>query len=241
MNAYSRDDEPPAREFRFGAPDAHPQALPGHSNSAASWTADVVGERRRFGPAPFALGPEPDPDAEPLPPASSSTELPFVDLRAFPIDHSAAQLISPELARFYSALPYGFEAGIPLVALADESETAMLSLRLAMGREARFARASRIELGAAINAAYVDPNQSQPPAEPAVPAGQTTRYRVIIRLQGSEPVDADAFDSAVAAKARAVEIAEQLASVDGTWPFIHGRFLRPDTVVSVDIVEEEIG
>jgi hypothetical protein len=146
------------------------------------------------------------------------------------------------VARFYSALPYGFEAGIPLVALADESETAMLSLRLAMGQEARFKRASRLELAAAIAAAYADPGQPQPPAAPEPgpqhAAGPATRFRVIVRLHDTEPVDADAFDSVVAAKARAIEIAEQLATDDGAGPFVHGRFLRPDAVVSVDIVEE---
>ncbi len=165
MSAYSSDDDRPAREFRFA--EAAQLKPPPVAVGDESWAADTGIESRRFGPAPFALGPEPPPDTEQLPPAAAITELPFVDLRAFPVDRSAAQLISSEVARFYSALPYGFEAGVPLVALADVSETAMLSLRLALGGEARFARAARLELAAAIIDAVRRPRSRRRGRRPA--------------------------------------------------------------------------
>jgi hypothetical protein len=172
------------------------------------------------------VAPDPPPVDEPPRPAAESGELPVVDMRRCAVDPEAARLISPEVARFYTALPYAFEQGVPLVALADESETAMQSLRLALGREARFVRAGRLDLVAAIGSAYAGP---RPPA---------IRYRVVVRLTTDELVDVAAYGAAPDAKTRAAELVDQLARSDDPWPFVRGRFLRPDAVVSVDIVEE---
>lgn len=165
-------------------------------------------------------------------------ELPFVDLRSFPVDRDAARLISAEVARFYSALPYGFEAGVPLVALADASDTAMLSLRLAVGCEPRFARAAPLDVAAAIAEAYSDKAESARLASLSPAPRAESRYRVLVRLHGPESVDAGTFGGIDDAKVRAIEIADQLTGDEGTWPFVHGRFLRPEAVASVDIVEE---
>ena len=80
----------------------------------------------------------------------------------------------------------------------------------------------------------------QPEAETPSQAetAPTTRFRVVIRLSGAEPVEAGAFDAVGEAKDRAFEIVGQLTSEDGSWPYFRGRFLRPDAIVSVDIVEE---
>jgi hypothetical protein len=67
---------------------------------------------------------------------------------------------------------------------------------------------------------------------------QTTRFRVVIRLSGAEPVEAGAFDAVGEAKDCAFEIVGQLTSENGSWPYFRGRYLRPDAIVSVDIVEE---
>jgi ribonuclease E len=66
----------------------------------------------------------------------------------------------------------------------------------------------------------------------------TTRFRVVIRLSGAEPVEAGAFDAVGDAEHRAFEIVGQLTSENGSWPYFRGRYLRPDAIVSVDIVEE---
>jgi hypothetical protein len=71
-----------------------------------------------------------------------------------------------------------------------------------------------------------------------VETAQTTRFRVVIRLSGAEPVEAGAFNAVGEAKDRAFEIVGQLTSEDGSWPYFRGRYLRPDAIVSVDIVEE---
>jgi ribonuclease E len=73
---------------------------------------------------------------------------------------------------------------------------------------------------------------------PEVETTPTTRFRVVIRLSGAEPVEAGGFDAVGEAKDRAFEIVGQLTSEDGSWPYFRGRYLRPDAIVSVDIVEE---
>jgi hypothetical protein len=45
-----------------------------------------------------------------------------------------------------------------------------------------------------------------------------------------------AFDDLEAAKAAAKALMAQVAAADGgDWPFVSGRFLKPETIVSVDI------
>ena len=351
-------------------------------------------------------------DALAAPPEETTSEaqsLPFVDLRAFAIDRSAARLIPEQVAHMNTALPIGFEQGLPLVAIAEASETAMQGVLAALGCDARFVLASRTDHVAAIAAAYTAPaagairlatpagieppavaevpplvEETMPTVAPIAPIGElelapvapteteeqapleqvefapiapleiapvtpiapaeapveqpaafetdapvdtvipvdeavafetvapfgavaptpepatfetvapietvattqepvtfetvaqieaetpvehvepatfavepaaevatepepapaletappTTRFRVVIRLSGAEPVEAGAFDGVGEAKDRAFEIVGQLTSEDGSWPYFRGRYLRPDAIVSVDIVEE---
>jgi hypothetical protein len=48
------------------------------------------------------------------------------------------------------------------------------------------------------------------------------------------------FHSAAEAAARAQEVVAQIAAAEsnGTWPFFGQRYLRPDSILSVDLVEE---
>ena len=75
-----------------------------------------------------------------------------------------------------------------------------------------------------------------PPAGAAQPAGQ--RVKVFARLTSGERVDAGAFPSLDEAKERGAEIARTLAADSPDWPFVAGRFLRPDTIVSLDVEPE---
>ena len=75
-----------------------------------------------------------------------------------------------------------------------------------------------------------------PPAAAAQPAGQ--RVKVFVRLTSGERVDAGAFPSLDEAKERGAEIARTLAADSPDWPFVAGRFLRPDTIVSLDVEPE---
>ena len=76
--------------------------------------------------------------------------------------------------------------------------------------------------------------------EPAPASG--TLYEVTIRLANGERVEAGAFQELGAAKERAKELMAQVAAAGQVeWPFVSGRFLKPDTIVSVDIAEHAGG
>jgi hypothetical protein len=86
------------------------------------------------------------------------------------------------------------------------------------------------------------PAASAPAAadEPA-PAGSTL-YEVTIRLANGERVEAGTFQELGAAKEAAKALMAQVAAAgQGDWPFVSGRFLKPDTIVSVDIAEHAAG
>ena len=61
----------------------------------------------------------------------------------------------------------------------------------------------------------------------------------MLRLEDGETLEVGAFASAAEATAYAQEVVSQIASTDEevTWPFFANRFLRPDTILSVDLIE----
>ena len=76
------------------------------------------------------------------------------------------------------------------------------------------------------------PQALEPPAE------TSTMWRMTIRLTNGERVEAGDFPDQAAAKLEARTIMSQVADADSDeWPFVSGRFLKPDTIVSVDIAE----
>jgi Type II secretion system (T2SS), protein E, N-terminal domain len=83
--------------------------------------------------------------------------------------------------------------------------------------------------------------ESAPPAAPPVePLSGGTPWRMTIRLTNGERVEAGEFPDEAAAKQEAKAIMMQIAAADqDDWPFVSGRFLKPDTIVSVDIAEHD--
>jgi hypothetical protein len=77
------------------------------------------------------------------------------------------------------------------------------------------------------------PAPAPAPDPPVQPAGQ--RVKVFVRLTSGDRVDAGTFDGLDAAKDRGAEIARALAGDAPEWPFVAGRFLRPETIASVDV------
>ena len=76
--------------------------------------------------------------------------------------------------------------------------------------------------------------------EPAGPVGADTPWRMTIRLTNGDRVDAGEFADETSAKQEAKAIMMQIAAADqDDWPFVNGRFLKPDTIVSVDIAEDD--
>lgn len=82
------------------------------------------------------------------------------------------------------------------------------------------------------------PLESAPAHEPESPVGSAT-FRVVIRLSNNDRVDAAVVGDPRAAKAQAQALIRYIAGKDGgDWPYVAGRFLKPDAIVSVDLVEQ---
>jgi Type II secretion system (T2SS), protein E, N-terminal domain len=81
-----------------------------------------------------------------------------------------------------------------------------------------------------------EPVAEAPVTEPE-PQG-TPSWAVALRLADGERIEVGAFVGEAEAMERARSVVAQLAA-DGGWPFFAGRFLRPDTIVSVDLVQQD--
>jgi hypothetical protein len=64
----------------------------------------------------------------------------------------------------------------------------------------------------------------------------TPTVRVLARLSNGERIEVGAHEDELAAKAEATALMRFLRETGGDWPFLNGRFVRPDAIVSVDIV-----
>jgi hypothetical protein len=83
------------------------------------------------------------------------------------------------------------------------------------------------------------PLRIAPPPAPVPEATGPVTFRVVIRLSNNDRVEAAVVGDPVAAKAQAKALIRYIAGKDGAdWPYIGGRFLRPDAIVSVDLVEQ---
>jgi Type II secretion system (T2SS), protein E, N-terminal domain len=84
------------------------------------------------------------------------------------------------------------------------------------------------------------PAAAQPaPAETGRQNAIPATYRVTVSLAHGERVEAGVFQDLDLATRQAKSLMLQMATADrGDWPFVAGRFLKPDTIVSVDIAED---
>ena len=74
-------------------------------------------------------------------------------------------------------------------------------------------------------------------AEPTLRSAAQS-YKVVVRLMDGNGVEVGEFKDFGTAMEGAQEVIEQFASANGSWPFYAGRFIRPDLIVSVDLVTE---
>jgi len=85
---------------------------------------------------------------------------------------------------------------------------------------------------------HVEAPEREPEAETAseqeVPSAMS--YEVSLRLSDGERVPVGSFGDPQKAREYAREVVKHLADETEGWPFFSGRFLRPETIVSVDIV-----
>jgi hypothetical protein len=62
---------------------------------------------------------------------------------------------------------------------------------------------------------------------------------VVVRLVDGDRVFAGSYPDAGEAHRQAQELLARFAQADATWPLVDGRYLRPEAVVSIDLVPEE--
>lgn len=79
---------------------------------------------------------------------------------------------------------------------------------------------------------------AQPVAEVATDA---TPRRLVVRLLGGEEVELGGFDDRDCAVVAAQEIVARFATAEaaGEWPEVEGRFLRPASIASVDVLVKD--
>ena len=78
----------------------------------------------------------------------------------------------------------------------------------------------------------------EPQPQPVAPAETPVAWAVVLRLADGERLEVGGFPDEEAAVDGAREVVGQIGS-DDTWPFLAGRFIRPEVIVSVDLVELE--
>lgn len=170
-------------------------------------------------PAP-ELAPAPEPVAAPAAPAEEVVELPaMAPLEPLPPMTPAAEV---ELAPL---------APEPVVELVPEP-VAEVVLPVVEPVAASAPEPAMPELVVEEVAASV------PELDELFAAKRATDFRVVVRLKEGEGVEVGSFRDFGTAMEGAQEVIEQFSNAtDGQWPFYAGRFLRPDLIVSVDVVE----
>jgi Type II secretion system (T2SS), protein E, N-terminal domain len=116
--------------------------------------------------------------------------LPYVSLRERPVEVEAARLLAEDQARLFTALPIGFEEGIPVVAVADPTNDVLnRNIREAIGQEARFVVVARSELYEVIGEIFNGSHQQAAGAseELAADAEPATEFDARVPLPDSEP------------------------------------------------------
>jgi hypothetical protein len=121
--------------------------------------------------------------------------LPYVSLRERAVEPDAARLLAEDQARLFTALPIGFEEGVPVVAVADPTNDVLnRNIREALGQEARFVVVARSELNDVITEIFSgtydgDTNGTELAAE--APEALDEAPAVDTRVPLSEPEDED--------------------------------------------------
>jgi hypothetical protein len=78
--------------------------------------------------------------------------------------------------------------------------------------------------------------QPEAVAQPTPSQGVDLTWAVVLRLADGERVEVGAFPGEAEAVEGARAVVAQVAT-DSSWPFVAGRFIRPEGIVSVDLVE----
>jgi hypothetical protein len=80
------------------------------------------------------------------------------------------------------------------------------------------------------------------PQEVSAPGSKQGAFELVLRLVDGDRIPIGSFDSVDKAQDKAAEVVKQFAETEeGRWPFIGGRFLRPETIVSIDVDQHGSG
>jgi hypothetical protein len=192
-------------------------------------------------PAPDAA-PEPEPVVE-LAPISEPAAEPAVEVDSIP-------LMAPD------PVPAPAPALEPA---ADEEQPVELPTLAPMAPESEPTPAPALEPVADVELPIVAEQPEAPAPEPVVEPAlevvpdsvpeleelfapkRATDFSVVVRLKDGEGlVEVGSFRDFGTAMEGAQEVIEQFSTAtEGQWPFYAGRFIRPDLIVSVDVVEGE--
>ena len=84
------------------------------------------------------------------------------------------------------------------------------------------------------------PPPEEPAPEPPAQEEPASLTAVILRLQDGTTLEVATFQTVAEAAAEAQEVVIEIAAADrnGTWPFFAQRYLRPDLIISVDLIEQ---
>jgi len=77
------------------------------------------------------------------------------------------------------------------------------------------------------------------PETEAPPPAAAARYTVAIRLTSGDLITAGETEGSDKAVALGHAVVAELTSDDVHWPFFGGRFINPETIVSVDLLPED--
>jgi hypothetical protein len=75
--------------------------------------------------------------------------------------------------------------------------------------------------------------------EPDAPPPSVACVSVAIRLTNGDLITAGEADDSDKASALALAVVADLTSGAGEWPFFGGRYINPETIVSVDLITQE--
>jgi Type II secretion system (T2SS), protein E, N-terminal domain len=205
----------PEPSFEVAPPEPAPQPEP--SFEVAPLAAPQV--------EPALAREQPEPAAEPqsvAQPLEHEAHAPVPVLQPVEVEHVAPP--QPETNGYATVAPLVSETPEPTPEpVAAEPEPVVLE-PLALEEPAPEPSYSRVEEE---TAPQVDPEQELPSA---------LSYEVALRLTDGERVPVGSFGDPQKAREYAREVVKHLSDDSDGWPFFSGRFLRPDTIVSVDIV-----
>ena len=167
--------------------------------------------------------------------------LEFVSLAERGVDPAAQALLPAEDASLNHAVPFAVEDGVPVVAVEDPAdEIAMRNVRAFLGEDVRFVVATRTEIldvvGLRLGAGATDGVRESQPSDAGAPAQAVGTTRLLLRLTSGERIEIGEHASENAAADEARRLIRRFAAASASeWPYVGRRFVRPESIVSVDV------